>query len=102
VATDTAAQTAAGEAGKLGVFGSALGNSALGAFRKKKAASAPAPAPAATPAAAPGGTQATQSAVLMETTNQETDFSMEAVPPSAFQVPNGFKRVASPYDQMGK
>jgi hypothetical protein len=38
----------------------------------------------------------------METTNQETDFSMEAVPPSAFQVPKGFKREASPYDQMGK
>jgi hypothetical protein len=102
VATDTATQTAAGEAGKLGVFGSALSNSAIGAFRKKKAAPAPTPAPAATPAAAPGGTQATQSAVLMETTNQETDFSMEAVPPSAFQIPKGFKRVASPYDQMGK
>jgi hypothetical protein len=102
VATDTAAQTAAGEAGKLGVFGSALGNSALGAFRKKKAEPAPAPAPAASPAAAPGGTQATQSAVLMETTNQETDFSMEAVPPSAFEIPKGFKRVASPFDQMGK
>jgi hypothetical protein len=102
VATDTAAQTAASESGKLGVFGSALSNSAMGALRRKKAAPAPTPAPAATPAAAPGGTQATQSAVLMETTNQETDFSMEAVPPSAFQVPKGFKRVASPYDQMGK
>ena len=102
VATDTAAQTASAEAGKLGVFGSALGNSAIGAFRKKKAAPAPTPAPAATPEAAPGAAQATQSAVLMETTNQETDFSMEAVPPSAFQVPKGFKKVASPYDQMGK
>jgi hypothetical protein len=106
VATDTAAQTGAAEAGKLGVFGSALGNSALGALRRKKAAPAPTPAPAAaTASAAPGtqpGTQATQSATLMETTNQETDFSMEAVPPSAFQVPKGFKREASPYDQMGK
>jgi hypothetical protein len=102
VATDTAAQTAASEAGKLGVFGSALGNSAMGALRRKKAAPAPTPAPAATTSATSGGTQATQSAVLMETTNQETDFSMEAVPPSAFQVPKGFKREASPYDQMGK
>jgi hypothetical protein len=102
VATDTAAQTAASEAGKLGVFGSALGNSAMSALRRKKAAPAPTPAPASTASATPAGTQSTQSAVLMETTNQETDFSMEAVPPSAFQVPNGFKRVASPYDQMGK
>jgi hypothetical protein len=102
VATDTATQTGAAEASKLGVFGSALGNSAMGALRRKKAAPAPTPAPAATPSAAPGGAQATQSAVLMETTNQETDFSMEAVPPSAFQIPKGFKRVASPYDQMGK
>ena len=37
-ATDTAAQTGAGEASKLGVFGSALGSSALGAFHRKKAA----------------------------------------------------------------
>jgi hypothetical protein len=102
VATDTAAQTAASESGKLGVFGSALSNSAMGALRRKKAAPSPTPAPAATPTAAAGGTQATQSVVLMETTNQETDFSTEAVPPSAFQIPKGFKRVASPYDQMGK
>jgi hypothetical protein len=102
VATDTAAQTAASESGKLGVFGSALSNSAMGALRRKKAAPSPTPAPAATPTAAAGGTQATQSVVLMETTNQGTDFSTEAVPPSAFQIPKGFKRVASPYDQMGK
>ena len=102
VATDTAAQTAAGEASRMGVFGSALGSSALGAFHKKKAAAAaPAPAPAATattatatPAA--GGTQTTQSAVLMEMTTQKSNFSQETVPASAFQVPAGFKRVESP------
>jgi hypothetical protein len=100
VATDTAAQTAAGEASRLGVFGNALGSSALGAFHKKKAAAAaPAPAPAATttpttPAA--DGTQTTQSAVLMEMTMQKSNFSQESVPASAFQVPAGFKRVESP------
>jgi hypothetical protein len=65
------------------------------ALRRKKAAPAPIPTPVTTPAAAPGGTQSAQSAVLMEATNQETDFSTEAVPPSAFQVPKGFKIVAS-------
>jgi hypothetical protein len=103
VATDTAAQTAAGEAGRLGVFGSALGSSALGAFHKKKAAAAAAPPPAATPAAttatatpAAGATQTTQSAVLMETTMQKSNFSQETVPASAFQIPVGFKLVESP------
>jgi len=95
VATDTATQTAAGEVGKLGVFGNALGSSALGAFRRKKAAT-PAPAPAAaTTTANPDGTQ-TASAVLMETTTQKTNFSQQTVPSSAFAVPAGFKKVESP------
>ena len=34
IATDTAATTAAGEAGRLGIVGSALGSSALGAFHR--------------------------------------------------------------------
>jgi hypothetical protein len=105
VATDTAAQTAAGEASKLGVFGSALGSSALGAFHRKKAATPP-PAPAAattdtpantatagTPAAA--GTQTTAGATLMEMTVQKSNFSKEPVPTSVFQVPAGFKKVES-------
>lgn len=53
--------------GKLGMV-----TSALGAFHKKPA---PAPAPAAG-----GGT----SVVLMETTSQESNFSQDPVPDSAF------------------
>jgi hypothetical protein len=98
VATDTAAQTAAGEASRLGVFGNALGSSALGAFHKKKAATPP---PAAAPAAtattpASTGTQTTSSATLMEMTVQKQNFSQEAVASSAFQVPAGFTKVETP------
>jgi hypothetical protein len=102
-ATDTAAQTAAGDASKLGVFGSALGSSALGAFHKKKAATPP-PAATTTPAdSASAGTQTTSSATLMEMTTQKSNFSTETVPASAFQVPAGFKKVESAaYGAPGK
>jgi hypothetical protein len=105
VATDTAAQTAAGEASKLGIFGNALGSSALGAFHKKKAATPPPAADtgatATTPAAS--GTQTANSAILMETTTQKSNFSQEPVSMSAFAVPAGFKKVESPvYGAAGK
>lgn len=107
VATDTAAQTAAGEAGRLGVFGNALGSSALGAFhRKKPATPPPAAAPAATAAtgnSAAAGTQTASSATLMEMTVQKSNFSQAAVPSSVFQVPAGFQKVESPtYGGAGK
>jgi hypothetical protein len=105
VATDTAAQTAAGESSRLGVFGSALGGSALGAFHKKKAATPPpADAPATTTTTSTAnGTQTTSSAVLMETTMQKSNFSQAAVPSTAFVVPAGFKKVESPvYGAAGK
>jgi hypothetical protein len=100
IATDTAATTAAGEAGRLGIVGSALGSSALGAFHRKKAATPPpAAAPATTATAgtpAAAGTQTTAGATLMEMTVQKTNFSKEPVPTSVFQVPAGFKQVESP------
>jgi hypothetical protein len=104
VATDTAAQTAAGESSKLGVFGNALGSSALGAFHRKKAATPPpaADTTATTTTPAAGGTQTT-GAVLMETTTQKSNFSQGPVPSSAFVVPAGFKKVESPvYGTPGK
>jgi hypothetical protein len=91
-ATDTANQTAAG------IFGSALGSSALGAFHRKKAATPP-PADASattTTTSTANETQTTTSAVLMETTTQKSNFSQAAVPSSAFLVPAGFKKVESP------
>jgi hypothetical protein len=97
VATDTAAQTAAGEASRLGVFGNALGSSALGAFHKKKAAAPPPPPPApAATATATDGTQTTTSAVLMETTTQKSNFSQGSVPASSFVVPPGYRKVEEP------
>jgi hypothetical protein len=105
VATDTAAQTAAGESSRLGVFGNALGSSALGAFHKKKAATPP-PADTSTTTtttSTANGTQTTTSAVLMETTTQKSNFSQETVPSTAFLVPAGFKKVESPvYGTAGK
>ena len=101
VATNTAAQTAAGEQSKMGVPGSALANSVFGALRKKQAA--PKPAAAAAPAApAARATPATASAVLMEMTKEETDFSREPVPLSVFEAPSGFTKVPSPLERMGK
>jgi hypothetical protein len=105
VATDTAAQTAAGEASRLGVFGNALGSSALGAFHKKKPATPPPadPPAAATTTPAANGTQPTNSAVLMTMTTQKSNFSQAEVPSTAFLVPAGLKKVESPvYGGAGK
>jgi hypothetical protein len=81
----------------LGVFGGALANSALGAFKRKKPTPPPAaPVPAAVaqaPAAvAPGG--ASDANTLMTTTKEMNNFSHDLAPASAFQVPDGFKQVS--------
>jgi hypothetical protein len=94
VATDTATQTASSESSKLGTFGSALSNSALSAFHRKK--STPPPAQPAAAPATPGATPGTQHVTMMETTNSMTNFSEEPVPASAFQIPAGYKQVQSP------
>jgi len=85
--------------GKLG--------SLMGGFHKKPAAQQPAPAPAPSPAdptTASGSSGTTNggatNVVLMQTTEQMLNFSEDAVPASSFQVPNGYKQVASPYAQM--
>jgi hypothetical protein len=107
IANDTANQTAAGEAskesGKMGIFGNALTNSTLSAFRRKKSTPPPPPpAPAATPAAAAGATGGMQTVVLMSTTTQKTNFSEEPIPLSVFQIPSGFKKIESPMAQMSR
>ena len=97
VATDTASQTAASESSKLGVFGNALSNSALNAFRRKKTTPPPAAAPASASVASAGAPGAPgDSNVLMSTTTQKTNFSRDPVPASAFQIPAGYKQVESP------
>jgi hypothetical protein len=77
-----------------GLLGSALGSSALGGFHRKKAAPAADTANSPTPAA--DGSQSTQSAVLMETTMQKSNFSRDGVPSSAFEIPAGYKKVETP------
>lgn len=100
VATDTATQTAAGESGRLGIPGSALAGSLIGAFHKKKATPPPAPAPAATTTTAT--TTTTTDVTLMEMTTQTNNFSRETAPSSFFEVPAGYSKVPSPYEQMMK
>jgi hypothetical protein len=110
VANDTATQTAEGESSRLGIPGSALAGSVLGAFHRKKAAPTPTPTPVPTPTPAPAATEATDGAgtpaapgaILMETTKEVTNFSQEAIPVSVFQVPSGFKQVPSPLERMGR
>lgn len=103
VATDTANQTAAGEASKesskLGIFGAALNNSAFGAFHRKKS---PPPPPTAAPAATASGTPAMQNVVLMATTSQQSNFSHDPVSPSVFQIPTGYKKLESPMANMAQ
>jgi hypothetical protein len=76
-----------------GMLGSALGNSALGAFHRKKAAQPASDTTTTTTAA--DGTQTT-STILMETTVQKSNFSQAPVSSSNFEVPAGFKKVETP------
>jgi hypothetical protein len=97
--TQAAGDTVASQAGgKFGEIGGALTKSAIGLFTRNKPAAAP---PTAAAAAGPAGAPA--SSVMYETTTQKSQFSQEAVPPEAFQVPNGYKKVEAPtFDQQGK
>src|SRR5579863_659672 len=106
-AAGTAVSNAAGNSvggNILGSAASAFGSklvSGMGMFAKKKAdpATSPAsPSAAGTPGAAPGTTRV----VLMEMTLQKSNFSQEAIPSSAFEVPSGFTQAPSPYDRLSK
>lgn len=101
VATDTATNTAAGESGKLGTPGSALGGALMKAWGRHKAKQqAPPPQPpAATTSTAPPG-QTPVDVTLMEMTTETKDFSTEPIPASVFQIPAGYKKVPSPMEQM--
>ncbi|MFI4865866.1 MAG: hypothetical protein ACHQDB_02050 [Steroidobacterales bacterium] len=106
-ATGSAAGSAAANAAGNSIGGSVLGSAASafssklvsGMFQKKPAA---ATSPANTTTTTAAGTQATTRVVLMEMTMQKSNFSQEAIPPSAFAVPGGFKQIPSAYDQMSK
>ncbi|MHB8474663.1 MAG: hypothetical protein ACYDBZ_00025 [Steroidobacteraceae bacterium] len=106
-ATGSAAGSAAANAAGNSIGSSVLGSAASafgsklvsGMFQKKPAAAA---SPTNTATTTVAGTQPTTNLVLMEMTMQKSNFSREAIPPSAFAVPEGFKQLPSPYDQMSK
>jgi hypothetical protein len=104
VAQGTAEGTAQGESGHLGVVGSALSSSIIGGFHRKKQQPAQQTQTQATdtPAPAAGSTSTTQTVTMMETTRQETNFSSDSIPASAFQVPAGYKQVPSPMERMAQ
>lgn len=106
IATDTATQTAAGEASqvasKFGVFGAALNNSTFSAFHSKKSTPPPPPAPTPAPAAPASTTPGMQTVVLMTTTTQQSNFSDAPVSPSIFQIPSGYRQVQSPFTAMAQ
>jgi hypothetical protein len=100
--TNTAATVPTSTSSAVGMLGSALGGSALGAFHRKKAQPAADPTPATTTTTSADGTQTTTT-VLMEMTMQKSNFSRDTVAASNFQVPPGFKKVESPmYSTSGK
>jgi hypothetical protein len=89
-ATDTTTSAAGNALNKLGGLGSTFGHSLMGALHRD-----PAPPPTAPPAS--GSASMAPDAVLVETTTQKSAFSQADVPPSAFQIPAGFKQVSSPF-----
>jgi hypothetical protein len=92
VATGTATQTAGSQISRLGTFGRALGGSSMGALMHHAPSTTPAPSQAGS------GTDAATAGVLLETQTQLAGFSTGAVDPGAFQIPAGYKAVASPMD----
>ncbi|HEY2468270.1 MAG TPA: hypothetical protein VGI45_10605 [Terracidiphilus sp.] len=88
VATDTGTQAAGSEVGKLGTLGRALGSSGLGAFmRHKPQPKAESAGPSVNPATA---------GVLLESQTSIDHFSTSPADLSSFDVPSGYKQVASP------
>lgn len=76
---------------RFGSIGSSLARAALGSLGRGAAKPAEASsAPASGDAAAPS------SVVMYETTDQMSDFSQETIPPEAFQVPKGYKKIDPP------
>jgi hypothetical protein len=93
VATGTATQTAGSQISRLGTFGRALGGSSMGALMHH------APSTTSAPSQTGSGPDAATAGVLLETQTQLAGFSTGAVDPGAFQIPTGYKAVASPMDR---
>jgi hypothetical protein len=92
VAAGTATQEAGSQISRLGTFGRALGGSSMGALMHH------APSTASAPSQAAGGTDAATAGVLLESQTQISGFSEVVVDTSGFQIPAGYKVVASPME----
>ncbi|HEY1576246.1 MAG TPA: hypothetical protein VGF82_04150 [Terracidiphilus sp.] len=90
VATDTGTQAASSEMGKLGTFGRALGSSSLGAFMRHK------PSGSAKPSTSTPPDGSANANVLLESQTELANFSTSPVDLAGFQVPAGYKQIASP------
>ena len=89
--TNTATQEAGSQTSRLGTFGRALSSSSMGSLMHR------APSPGSAPSQAPAAASATDG-VLLESQTQTSGFSQAPVDANAFQIPTGYKAVASPMD----
>ena len=90
VATGTATQEAGSQVSRLGTFGRALGGSSMGALmHHAPTTSAPSQAANTDPATA---------GVLMESETATSGFSVAPVDTTSFEIPPGYKVVASPLE----
>jgi hypothetical protein len=84
-------QEAANQPSRFGTLGRALSGSSMGALMHHS------PSPGSTPSQAPAAGSATDG-VLLETQTQTSGFSEAPVDANSFQIPAGYKAVASPMD----
>jgi hypothetical protein len=91
VGQEAATQEAGSQTSRLGTFGRALSGSSMGALVHH------APSPGSTPSQTPPAASATDG-VLLESQTQTSGFSEAPVDANSFQIPPGYKAVASPMD----
>jgi hypothetical protein len=94
VAAGTATQTADSQIARLGTFGRALSSSSMGALMHHTPSAKTAP----NQASSVTGADAATAGILLENQTQTSGFSEAAVDPSNFQIPAGYKVVASPME----
>lgn len=93
VAAGTATQEAGSQMGRLGTFGRALSGSSMSALMHH----APSTGSPSGQAAGGSGVNAANAGVLLESQTELSGFSAAAVDTSGFQIPGGYKAVASPF-----
>jgi hypothetical protein len=91
VGQEAATQEAGSQTSRLGTLGRALSGSSMGALMHHP------PSPGSTPSQAQAAPSATDG-VLLESQTQTSGFSEAPVDANSFQIPAGYKAVASPMD----